>query len=151
WTAPSNATTTVGTASTSRSRLQTAIAERGPSAGDAIDRWGCRTSLRDSRPEQIPQKLLYLRPYAARRLRSSGPVSTRRRPAEGDRRAIGRPRTRRQVPDAPRCDRLRQDHDDGERHPSARTTDPGLVAQQNPGGAAVRRAQELLPAQRRRV
>ena len=79
------------------------------------------------------------------------PFSARRRPAPRHRRADRRPRARRPLPDAPRRHRVRQDDDHRQRHPEHRQADARPLAQQDARRAALRRAQVVLPEQRRRV
>ncbi|CAA9303757.1 MAG: Excinuclease ABC subunit B, partial [uncultured Gemmatimonadaceae bacterium] len=84
-------------------------------------------------------------------VRPHGAVHPRRRPAPRDRRARDRPPARRPVPDAPGRDRLGEDDDRRQRHRAARPAGARALAQQDAGGAALRGAQELLPAERGRV
>ncbi|CAA9336388.1 MAG: Excinuclease ABC subunit B, partial [uncultured Gemmatimonadaceae bacterium] len=78
-------------------------------------------------------------------------VQPRRRPAQGDRGADRGAAPRRPLPDAPRRHRLGQDDDDGQRHRAAGQAGARALAQQDARGAALRGAQELLPAERGRV
>ena len=73
------------------------------------------------------------------------------RPAEGDRRSGRRRAPQRPHPGAARRHRLRQDlhHGEGDRGDAAPGPDPG--AEQDAGGAALRRVQEFLSRQRRRI
>ena len=79
------------------------------------------------------------------RLRSEG------RPAAGDRRPGGRRQAPRPHPGAARRDRLRQDLHDGEGDRGDAAAGAGAGAQQDLGGAALRRVQGVLSRQRGRV
>ena len=73
------------------------------------------------------------------------------RPAAGDREARRRARDRPGAPDAARRDRLGQDIHHRQRDPGGAAADAGAGAQQDARGAALRRVQGVLPAQRGRV
>ena len=78
-------------------------------------------------------------------------VPAGRRPAAGDRRIVRGARTRRARPGAARRHRLGQDLYDGACHRAHRPPGDHPGAEQDPGGAALRRDEELLPGERGRV
>jgi hypothetical protein len=108
------------------------------------------TSALVAPPQQNPEGPIFpdARPVP---LHPPGPLSARWRPAAGHRRADGGARARRPLPDPARRHRLGEDDDDGQRHRHARSAHARALAQQDARGAALRRAQELLPAERGRV
>ena len=113
--------------------------------------------VRNSRSSQPGQKR---RDYTGR-LQSAGPnvrslrtrcaLRARRRPAGGDPSPDRGLRGRPGAPDAAGRDRFGQDLHHRQRDPGGAEADPGAGAEQDAGRAAVRRVQELLPAQRGRV
>ena len=126
----------------------------GPASGMTAHAWPPVASRRmpeDPRPPTPDTPSPYLSPHAARELRYANPVFARWRSAACDRGADARTGARGPVPDPPRRHGLGQDDDGRQRHPGLRPSDPGALAQQDARGAALRRTQELLPAQRRRV
>src|SRR5438309_7356384 len=74
-----------------------------------------------------------------------------RRPAGGDRGARERFPRGRALSDAARCDRHRQDGDDGLDHRADPEADARDRTQQDPGSSALQRVPRVLPGQRRRV
>ena len=82
----------------------------------------------------------------ARRLSTASRLSAGGRPAGGDREAGRGPRRRPRAPDAARRDRLGQDLHHRQRDPAGAAADAGDGAQQDAGGAALRRVQGVLPA-----
>ena len=78
-------------------------------------------------------------------------IRAARRPAQGDRRAHRRAQTRRQAPDAARHYRLGQDLYGRLRDRGHAAADLDHGAQQDAGGAALRRVQGALPRERGRV
>ena len=78
-------------------------------------------------------------------------VQADRRPARGDRAARRRAAQRLQAQHAARGHRFGQDVHDGQRDRGAEQTDADHEPQQDAGGPTVRRIQEFLPRERRRV
>ena len=83
--------------------------------------------------------------------RDRGHVQADRRPATGDRRALGLDPRRRALPDAARRDRNRQDGDDGLDHREGRPPGARDRPQQDARRPALQRVPRVLPVERGRV